>query len=116
MSAVTSADLAREPFLKGMGNTDLRRLATAARFTEFPAGRRVFGESGPSERFWLVRDGAVAVERHMPGRGPALIDTFGPGSVLGWSWLFRPHRWQSEGVATTPVQSVEFDGRLVRTL
>ncbi|MFA1542870.1 Crp/Fnr family transcriptional regulator [Actinomadura monticuli] len=116
VSAVTGADLAREPFLKDMRTADLRRLATAARFTDIPAGRRIFSQSDPAERFWLVRDGTVIVDLHMPGRGSVIIDTFGPGSVLGWSWLFRPYRWHFGGVATTPVRAVEFDGRLVRTL
>ncbi|GAA1898497.1 cyclic nucleotide-binding domain-containing protein [Actinomadura bangladeshensis] len=116
VGTVTGADLAREPFLNGMKGTGLRRLATAARFTEFPAARRIFGESDPAERFWLVREGTVIVDLHVPDRGPVVIDTFGTGSVLGWSWLFRPYRWHFGGVAATPVRAIEFDGRLVRTL
>ncbi|MEU8344846.1 cyclic nucleotide-binding domain-containing protein [Spirillospora sp. NPDC048832] len=116
MGTVTGTDLGREPFLDGMRSADLRRLATAARFTEFPAGRRIFSESDSAERFWLVQDGTVIVDLYVPRRGPVVIDTFGPGSVLGWSWLFRPHQWHLGGVAATPVQAIEFDGRLVRTL
>lgn len=116
MSVVTAADLAREPFLSGMRNADLTKLAKAARFTRVPEGRRIFRESDQSERFWLVQDGTMAVDLHMPGRGAVVIETFGPGSVLGWSWLFRPYRWRFGGVASTPVQAIDFDGRLVRTL
>lgn len=116
VSVVTGADLTREPFLSGLRNADLARLATAARFTGFPAGRRIFNESDPAERFWLVRDGTVAVDLRTPGRGPVVIENFGPGSVLGWSWLFRPHRWRFGAFAQTPVRAIEFDGRLVRTL
>ncbi|SNT61093.1 Cyclic nucleotide-binding domain-containing protein [Actinomadura meyerae] len=115
MRTVTSADLAREPFLHGMGAADLRRLATAARCTGFAAGRRVFGQSEPAERFWLVQDGTVIVDLRTPRGGTVVIDAFGPGSVLGWSWLFRPHQWHFGGVAATPVRAIEFDGRLVRT-
>ncbi|MCP9948114.1 cyclic nucleotide-binding domain-containing protein [Actinomadura madurae] len=113
---VTGADLAREPFLSGMRAAGLARLATAARYTEIPAGRRIFHESEPAERFWLIQEGTVAVDLHTPGRGPVVVETFGPGSVLGWSWLFGPHRWRFGGVAGTPVRAIEFDGRLVRTL
>lgn len=116
VSAVTGADLAREPFLSGMRNADLTGLARAARFTGFTAGRRIFGESDPAERFWLVQDGTVAVDLHMPGRGPVVVETYGPGSVLGWSWLFRPYRWRFGAVAGTDARAIEFDGRLVRTL
>ncbi|TMQ86470.1 cyclic nucleotide-binding domain-containing protein [Actinomadura soli] len=116
MGVVTGADLAREPFLSDVRTADLTRLAKAARFTQIPAGRRIFNESDPAERFWIIRDGTVAVDLQMPGRGPVVIETFGPGAVLGWSWLFRPYRWRLGGFAATPVQAIELDGRLVRTL
>ncbi|TYB45041.1 cyclic nucleotide-binding domain-containing protein [Actinomadura chibensis] len=99
-----------------MRRTDLAKLAKAARHVAIPEGRRVFGESDPAERFWLVQDGTVSVDLDTPGRGPVVIETYGPGSVLGWSWLFRPHEWRFGGVAGTPVRAIEFDGRLVRTL
>ncbi|WP_168220975.1 cyclic nucleotide-binding domain-containing protein [Actinomadura sp. WMMA1423] len=99
-----------------MRTLDLSRLAKAARHSEVPAGRRMFAEAAPAERFWLVRDGIVAVDMLVPGSGTLVIDTFGPGSVVGWSWLFRPHRWRFGAVASTPVLAIEFDGRLVRTL
>lgn len=116
MTMVTAAELAREPFFDGMRKPDLTRLAKAARYTDIPAGRRMFAESAPAERFWLIRDGIVVVDMRMPEGGTLVIDTFEPGSVVGWSWLFRPHRWRFGAVASTPVQAIEFDGRLIRTL
>jgi CRP-like cAMP-binding protein len=116
MTMVTVADLMREPFFEGMRKTDLARLAKAARYIDVPAGRRMFAESVPAERFWLVKDGTVAVDMHVTEGETLVIDTFGPGSVVGWSWLFRPYRWRFGAVASTPVQAIEFDGRLARTL
>lgn len=113
---MTVADLGREPFLRGMRGADLARLATAARPAEFPAGRRILAESAPAENFWLVRSGVVALDLELPDHGTTVIDTLGPGAVLGWSWMFRPYRWRFGAVARTPVEAVEFDGRLVRTL
>ncbi|MFD0899156.1 cyclic nucleotide-binding domain-containing protein [Actinomadura sediminis] len=113
---VMAADLAHEPFLSGMRTADLGRLASAARFTSVPAGRRLFEEGTPAERFWLLREGTVAVDLDMPGGGRVVIETLGPGSVVGWSWLFRPHRWRFGGVAATLVRAIEVDGRLLRTL
>ncbi|MFB4307162.1 cyclic nucleotide-binding domain-containing protein [Actinomadura sp. GTD37] len=116
MSSITAADLARQAFLRGMRGADLARLATAARAAEIPAGRRIIAESAPAERFWLVQDGSVALDLRVPERGPVVVDTFGPGSVLGWSWLFRPYRWRFGATALTDVRAIEFDGRLIRTL
>lgn len=116
MHTTTVADLGHEPFLRGMRRADLARLATAARIVEVPAGRRIVAEGEPAERFWLVRGGEVAVDLRLPGGGTAVIETLGPGTVLGWSWMVRPHEWRFGAVARTPVEAVEFDGRLVRTL
>jgi CRP-like cAMP-binding protein len=116
VQTMTVAELGREPFLRGMRGQDLARLATAARATRIEAGRRIVAESAPAERFWLVRRGVVAIDLWLPERGTTVIDTLGPGSVLGWSWLCRPHEWRFGAVASTPVDAVEFDGRLVRTL
>ncbi|WP_165950273.1 cyclic nucleotide-binding domain-containing protein [Actinomadura sp. GC306] len=116
MRTTTVEELGREPFLRGMRGADLGRLATAARPARFEAGRRIVSEGAPAERFWLVRRGVVAVDLWLPELGRTVIDTLGPGSVLGWSWLFRPHEWRCGAVASTPVEAVEFDGRLVRTL
>ncbi|MEU8346091.1 cyclic nucleotide-binding domain-containing protein [Spirillospora sp. NPDC048832] len=116
MSTLTAADLAREPFLRGMRGADLARLATAARPAAIPAGRRIIAEAAPAERFWLIRDGEAALDLRVPGHGTVAVDTAGPGSVLGWSWLFRPYRWRFGAAAVTGVEAVEFDARLVRTL
>jgi CRP-like cAMP-binding protein len=116
VKTITAADLARESFLHGMRSADLARLATTARATAIPAGRRIIAESEPAERFWLVREGTVALDLRVPEGGTVVVDTFGPGSVLGWSWLFRPYRWRFGATALTGVEAVEFDGRLIRTL
>ncbi|HLV71312.1 MAG TPA: Crp/Fnr family transcriptional regulator [Vulgatibacteraceae bacterium] len=116
VTGMTVADLGREPFLRGMRGADLARLATAARPVEIPAGRRILTESAPAENFWLVREGTVDLDLKLPGQGTTVIDTLGPGMVLGWSWMFRPYRWRFGAVARTRVEAVEFDGRLVRTL
>ncbi|WP_210748508.1 cyclic nucleotide-binding domain-containing protein [Actinomadura latina] len=116
MNTITAADLAREPFLHGMRSADLARLATTARVAGFPAGRRIIAQSEPAERFWLIREGTVALDLHTPERGTVVVDMFGPGSALGWSWLFRPYQWRFGATACTDVRAVEFDGRLIRTL
>jgi two-component system response regulator DevR len=43
----------------------------------------------------IVRHGSVALDLNVPGRHPAVIETLGPGQLVGWSWLFAPGVWQS---------------------
>ncbi|HEU5023507.1 MAG TPA: Crp/Fnr family transcriptional regulator [Spirillospora sp.] len=114
--AMVTGELSRETFLSGMRGADLDRLATAARSVEFPAGRRLATEPEPAEQFWIIREGTIDLDSRMPGGGSISIETVGPGSVVGWSWMFPPYRWRFGAVASTPVEAVEFDGRLVRVL
>ncbi|HEU5023532.1 MAG TPA: cyclic nucleotide-binding domain-containing protein [Spirillospora sp.] len=115
MGVLTGEELAREPFLHGMRRADLTRLATAGRRVTIPAAHRICAEGRPAEHFWIIDAGTVTVDLRLPDRR-AIIESLGPGSVLGWSWLFQPRRWSYGAVTDTPVDAIEFDGRLVRTL
>jgi CRP-like cAMP-binding protein len=92
------------------------RLMALAREVEFPAGRRIVEEQGKADRFWIVRDGDIALELRVPGRPAAAIETLGQGSLLGWSWLFPPRRWHMSAKALTDVRAFEFDAAAVRRL
>jgi CRP-like cAMP-binding protein len=93
-----------------------RRLLAMGRETEFDAHTRLFEEHGPASRFWLIRSGAVQVDTHVPGRRDAVVDTLGPGDVLGWSWMFPPYRWHFGAETVGRVRALEFDAEEVRRL
>jgi CRP/FNR family cyclic AMP-dependent transcriptional regulator len=57
----------------------------------------------------------VALEVHDPRRGSIVLETIGPGHVVGWSWLFPPYRWQWDARATEPVGAVAIDGACLRS-
>jgi CRP-like cAMP-binding protein len=117
MSLTTAQDLlAAHPFLAGLAEERLARLATWAHRAPFHPGTRVFSEGGHADRFWLIRDGKVRLDALVPGRGEVEIDTLGPDTVLGWSWLFPPYRWHFGAVAVEPTLTVELDGAGVRRL
>ena len=44
------------------------RLLRAGREAGFPQGRRLFEEGGHADRFWIIRNGTVALDMHVPGR------------------------------------------------
>lgn len=92
------------------------RLMALAREVEFPADSRIFEERGTADRFWIVRDGDIALEMRVPGERPVQIETLGQGSLLGWSWLFPPRRWHMGARTLTPVRAYEFDAEAVRAL
>jgi CRP/FNR family cyclic AMP-dependent transcriptional regulator len=108
--------LAGHPFLAGMDADQLTRLAVWGHRSVFHAGARVFDEGGHADRFWLIRDGHVSLDTHLPGHGDVVVDTLGPGTVLGWSWLFPPYRWHYGATAIEPTLTVVLDGHGVRRL
>ncbi|WP_165988928.1 cyclic nucleotide-binding domain-containing protein [Streptomyces sp. YIM 98790] len=111
MPAVTATNL-----LGVLRPDDRERLMSAARDVSFPAGARIFGENGAADRFWIIRTGSVTLDLQVPGRPPAVVETLGPGDLLGWSWLFPPRTWHLGAVALSPVRAHEFDAAAVRAL
>ncbi|MFC5002591.1 Crp/Fnr family transcriptional regulator [Dactylosporangium cerinum] len=104
------------PFLAGLPAPYVERLSHWASRAPFEAGTRIFEEHGQAERWWLIRDGYVNLDTRLPGRGDVIVETLGPGSVLGWSWLFPPYRWHFGAVTLGPVQAIALDGPGVRGL
>jgi CRP/FNR family transcriptional regulator, cyclic AMP receptor protein len=106
--------LAAHPFLSGLTVRQLERLATWSQRSFFHAGNRVFREGDRADRFWLIQEGHVQLDTHVAGRGDVVVDTLGPGAVLGWSWLFPPYRWHFGAVAIETTLTVEVDGPGIR--
>ncbi|MGQ5637877.1 MULTISPECIES: cyclic nucleotide-binding domain-containing protein [unclassified Streptomyces] len=92
------------------------RLMRLARDVSFEAGARLFEEGHRADRFWIVRTGTVALDLHVPGRRPAVIETLGYGELIGWSWHFAPYVWHLGAKAMSPVRAWEFDAKAVRAM
>jgi CRP/FNR family transcriptional regulator, cyclic AMP receptor protein len=114
MIEVNAAALSAHPFLHGMPADQLGVLAEAARDVKFPAKHRLFEDGGNANRFWLIQSGHVALDLHVPGEGPVVIESIGMGELLGWSWLVPPYRWAFGAVAATTLEAFEFDAPAVR--
>ena len=77
-------------------------------------GPPLFAEGEPANGCWLIRAGGCALRTEMPGRGAVVLQTLGPGDVLGVSWLVPPHRWQFEAVTTERVDARELEPTALR--
>jgi CRP/FNR family cyclic AMP-dependent transcriptional regulator len=108
--------LAAHPFLAGLPDHHLERLSYLTSRSVFHTGNRVFSEGSRADRFWLITRGKVNLDTHVPGRGDVVVETLGPGSALGWSWLFPPYRWHFGAVAVETTFTLGLDGVEVRRL
>jgi CRP-like cAMP-binding protein len=91
-----------------------RLAATCATQRQVEAGTTLCREGEAAESFFLIDSGVVALEIIVPGRDALLIETLHDGDLLGWSWLYEPHRWQFDARATAPCRLRVFDGPGVR--
>jgi CRP/FNR family cyclic AMP-dependent transcriptional regulator len=107
-------DTAKQVFFAGLASAHLRELCRHAEAVSYTQGERLFAEDGVADRFWLITSGSVALDLHVPGRGDQVIETLMPGTVLGWSWLTPPYRWQFGAVARQRVDGIAFDAAAVR--
>ncbi|MEZ5170363.1 MAG: cyclic nucleotide-binding domain-containing protein [Acidimicrobiia bacterium] len=98
----------------GLAAEDLDLVAGCAKNVQFPAGGLLLQEGEHADTFYLIRTGRVGLEVHVPDGGALIIDTLGPGDVVGWSWLFPPYRWSYDARALEDTRTVAFDGACLR--
>jgi CRP/FNR family transcriptional regulator, cyclic AMP receptor protein len=115
MTTTEKSLLGRQPFLRGLPDDYLDRLAALCRHVAVPSGRRLFDEDERVDRFWLIDAGQVVIDTTVPGWGRLIIETLGRGDITGVSWLLPPPYHSRFGAVTTqPTQAFEFDAPAVR--
>jgi CRP-like cAMP-binding protein len=115
MTETVRTRAAAHPFLAPLSEVHRAMLARHAAPADFPPGRRIFDEGGPADRFWLIDTGSVTLDMRVPGRGDVVVETLPAGTVLGWSWLYRPYRWSFGARASADgVDAIGFDAAAIR--
>ena len=106
--------LAAQPLLRGLPQAFLERSSTFTSQIEAFAGDIIFEEGAPADTLYILLDGKVALSTHAPGKGHLLVQTLGPGELLGLSWLFAPYRWQFRARAVEAVRALAVQGAALR--
>ena len=102
------------PFFAGIDPALGRTLVGCARNLRFAPDAFLFHEGDAADEFFLIREGTVALELHVPARPPLVIATLGEGEMVGASWLVAPYRWTFDARAMTPVRAFGVDARCLR--
>ncbi|MEV5837593.1 cyclic nucleotide-binding domain-containing protein [Nocardia sp. NPDC052112] len=102
-------ELSRFAQLTSLTEAELAALADAGCDISYPAGWQLITEGQTADRCWLIREGTVSLDAHVPGRGDIAVQTLGNGDLLGWSWLMPPYRWHFGAHTVEPVRAIEFD-------
>jgi CRP-like cAMP-binding protein len=102
------------PALAGLEPRHLELIAGCGENARFASGAALFRAGENADRFFLVRRGAVALELSVPQHEPVTIETLHDGELVGWSWLFDPHRWAFDAHAVEDTSAIVFDGACLR--
>jgi CRP/FNR family cyclic AMP-dependent transcriptional regulator len=114
MSGDLAARVGAQPFFAGLPGPHRRALCEFAAAVSYRPGERIFSAGADADRFWLLERGSVSLDLPVPGRGDQVVETLVSGTVLGWSWLTAPYRWQFGAVARSDVDAIAFDAPPVR--
>ena len=106
--------IAAHPFLIGLNDQQTRLLADCAMETDFRSDQYIFRAGESANRFYLINTGSVVLEAQDGDEAPMIVDTVGPGGLLGWSWLFPPHLWHFDARALEPTTAIFFNGTILR--
>jgi CRP/FNR family cyclic AMP-dependent transcriptional regulator len=106
--------LKEHPFFRDMDSKACETVAGCAANERFNTGEYVFREGGAANKFYLIRQGIIVLEIHVPGREPIIVDTLEDGDILGWGWLMPPYRWAYDARATRLSRLVSLDAECLR--
>jgi CRP/FNR family cyclic AMP-dependent transcriptional regulator len=106
--------LAAMELVQSLEPKHLETLASIAKEVTFGEGETIFQEGDTSDVVYLIQEGQVAIEIHVPGRGRMTILTLGPGQLLAWSSLFTSQRKTASGRTLSPTRAIAIDGADLR--
>ncbi len=116
MAIIGLEQLIREHrFFKDLDPRFVALVVGCARNVHFEAGEYLFREGGPADRFFLLRQGSVALEMAAPGGGAVTIQTLGTGELVGLSWIVPPYRWAYDARAIELTRAIALDARCLRS-
>jgi CRP-like cAMP-binding protein len=106
--------LSEHPFFDDFPEHHLELVVGCASNVRYESGQIIFHEGEEANTFYLIRQGKVALQMFSERRGPLTVLTLGEGEILGWSWLFPPHRYKFSARTLEPTRAFAIDGLCLR--
>ena len=106
--------VAELPLFKGLKPEYIKLISGCASNVRYDAGTFVGREGHPADKFWVLREGRMALQIHAPGRGPLTILTLGENDAVGWSWLVPPYQLRFDIQVLQSTRALAFDGKCLR--
>lgn len=94
----------------------LEQLAEEASLRTISAGTVVFHEGTIDDNLYLVRNGRLALDMNVPGRGAVRILTLGRGEMFGWSSLMDHGKMTASAIAVEDTEILVAPAEKLRQL
>ena len=101
-------------FTRSLKPAHLEKLAGMAFQATYREGDILYREGDLGDVLYIIEQGHVAVETHIPGQGRVTILTVGPGQLLGWSSFFPNKRKTASCRAVTNMRAVAISAPQLR--
>ncbi len=111
----STADLARFELLAALPDTELERLAAAARTRRLGDGEALFTAGQPAGSMFAIARGRIVLRAAASGRSTIVMNA-GAGELLGWSALREDATWLTTGQSAGESEIVELPADAVLDL
>lgn len=112
--AVSESLLKKHPFFKNLHSWYVEQLSRYGDAITVDKGHYVFKQGQKADQFYLILSGKINLEIYSSG-GDVLIQTLGPGEILGWSWLVAPYKWRFDAKAVGKTKLIGLHGKYLRS-
>lgn len=106
--------LAEHPAFVEFNDEQRELIAGCGKIVHFKDGDFLMREGQEAKSFYVIRKGTVSIESYVPTRGPVVFSTEHDRGVIGFSWLFPPHRTCFDCRAVGDVRTIMLDGECLR--
>lgn len=96
-------------YLKDLNPEHLKALAGCGNFVQWEADAKIFEIGETATQFYLLISGSVELFMPSAMQGDITIQKIHAGDLLGWSWLFPPHKWHFAAKAQESTVALAFD-------
>ena len=112
---MTPSDLSGIPFFEGLSDQLQWHLSRAAERKEYAANEHLFRAGQARQAFWVIIEGALAVETPH-GEVPTRLATLGAGEVVGEGILLQEPSHASDGRVLQPTVALRFGREVLEPL
>lgn len=106
--------LKKHPFFEGLKKEYLDFIVGCASNVSLEKGQIIMREDDPADKFYLIREGMVAIYIPMGEDRSVTIQTLRGGDILGWSWLIPPYRYRFSCRTVEDTRAIALDGKCLR--